>query len=127
MLATEGELHRVKLEQAIKDVIDGKTERSKVRNIEMLTLGGMGLPIRRHFDWSVGAASRGKLLLFGDPCSDEDVKQRAKDSELVDFFQNAPIALHWLSGEGIVLWANQRELDVLGYTAEEYKIGRAHV
>ena len=120
MLATEGELHRVKLEQAIKDVIDGKTERSKVRNIEMLTLGGMGLPIRRHFDWSVGAASRGKLLLFGDPCSDEDVKQRAKDSELVDFFQNAPIALHWLSGEGIVLWANQRELDVLGYTAEEY-------
>jgi PAS domain S-box-containing protein len=120
MLATEGELHRVKLEQAIKDVIDGKAERSKARNIEMLTLAGMGLPIRRHFDWSVGGASRGKLLLFGDPCTDEDVKQRAKDSELVDFFQNAPIALHWLSGEGIVLWANQRELDVLGYTAEEY-------
>lgn len=41
-------------------------------------------------------------------------------SQLVDFFQNAPIALHWLSGTGHVLWANQTELDVLGYTAEEY-------
>jgi PAS domain S-box-containing protein len=47
-------------------------------------------------------------------------EQRAKDAELVDFFQNAPIALHWLSGEGIILWANQTELDVLQYTAEEY-------
>eukprot|EP00979_Chaetoceros_neogracilis_P009151 scaffold2077_cov233-Chaetoceros_neogracile.AAC.2 len=52
--------------------------------------------------------------------SDTDVEARSKDAELIDFFQNAPIALHWLSGEGIVLWANQTELDVLGYTAEEY-------
>ncbi len=28
--------------------------------------------------------------------------------------------MHWLNGEGIVLWANQTELNVLGYTAEEY-------
>jgi hypothetical protein len=47
------------------------------------------------------------------------MEQRAKDAELVDYFQNAPIALHWLSGEGIILWANQTELDVLGYTEEE--------
>jgi PAS domain S-box-containing protein len=60
------------------------------------------------------------LLLLGDPCTDQDVTQRAKDSELIDFFQNAPIALHWLSGEGKVLWANQTELNVLGYTSEEY-------
>lgn len=45
---------------------------------------------------------------------------RARDAELIDFFQNAPIAMHWLNGEGIVLWANQTELNVLGYTAEEY-------
>lgn len=43
-----------------------------------------------------------------------------RDAELIDFFQNAPIAMHWLNGEGIVLWANQTELNVLGYTAEEY-------
>lgn len=28
--------------------------------------------------------------------------------------------MHWLNGNGIVLWANQTELNVLGYTAEEY-------
>lgn len=32
----------------------------------------------------------------------------------------APIAMHWLNGNGTVLWANQTELNVLGYTAEEY-------
>lgn len=119
-LATEGDLHRMKLEQAIESVKTGTTERAKARNIEMLTLAGEGLPIKKHFDWTVGRGPDGTVLLFGDPCTEQDVEQRAKDSELVDFFQNAPIALHWLSGEGIVLWANQRELDVLGYTAEEY-------
>ena len=41
-------------------------------------------------------------------------------SELIDFFQKAPIALHWLSGTGTVLWANDTELESLGYSAEEY-------
>jgi PAS domain S-box-containing protein len=40
--------------------------------------------------------------------------------ELVDFFQNAPISLHWLSSTGLILWANDTELISLGYTAEEY-------
>jgi PAS domain S-box-containing protein len=57
---------------------------------------------------------------LGDPASDQDVSQREKELELIDFFQNAPIALHWLTGTGNVLWANQTELNVLGYTAEEY-------
>ena len=93
----------------------------------MLTLAGeAGLPIRRIFDWNVGYSAAGKgedrdfVLLYGDSCTSEDEKNRVRDAELVDFFQNAPIALHWLSGEGIVLWANQTELNVLGYTAEEY-------
>ena len=41
-------------------------------------------------------------------------------SELIDFFQHAPIALHWLSGTGAILWANETELKSLGYSAEEY-------
>lgn len=45
---------------------------------------------------------------------------RARDVDLIDFFQNAPIAMHWLNEEGIVLWANQTELNMLGYTAEEF-------
>ena len=42
------------------------------------------------------------------------------EAELVDFFQNAPIALHWLSGAGVIIWANDSELQSLGYSADEY-------
>ena len=45
--------------------------------------------------------------------------------ELTDFIENASIPLHWVDGQGIVIWANQAELDALGYTKEEY-IG-AHI
>jgi PAS domain-containing protein len=40
--------------------------------------------------------------------------------ELIDFFENAPISLHWLGSDGNIIWANKRELETLGYTAEEY-------
>jgi PAS domain S-box-containing protein len=41
-------------------------------------------------------------------------------SELIDFFQNAPIALHWLSDAGVILWANNFEMLCLGYVSDEY-------
>jgi PAS domain S-box-containing protein len=43
-----------------------------------------------------------------------------KHRELADFFENAPIGLHWMGADGTVLWANQAELDLLGYTRAEY-------
>jgi len=108
------------LAAAISAVRSGASKREKLRNVEMLTLAS-GLPIKAHFDWFVGAGADGEgITLFGDPCSDDLLEQRKKDAELIDFFQNAPIAMHWLSGTGHVMWANQTELDVLGYTAEEY-------
>lgn len=108
------------LAAAIAAVRSGASKREKLRNVEMLTLAS-GLPVKAHFDWFVGAGADGEgITLFGDPCSDDLLEQRKKDAELIDFFQNAPIAMHWLSGTGHVMWANQTELDVLGYTAEEY-------
>lgn len=87
--------------------------RARVRNIEMLTLrdDDSGFPIKRHFDWMASKGKDGQILLFGDPCSEDDVEQRAKDMELIDFFQNAPIALHWLGGDGKVIWANKTEME----------------
>ena len=41
-------------------------------------------------------------------------------SDLIDFFQNAPLPLHWLSSTGHILWANKEELAILGYSADEY-------
>lgn len=41
-------------------------------------------------------------------------------AELTDFFDNAAIGLHWVGPDGTVLRVNQAELDMLGYTREEY-------
>lgn len=43
--------------------------------------------------------------------------------ELQDYVDNAPIGLHWVDNNGIIKWANKAELEMLGYTADEY-IGR---
>ncbi|HEY3701802.1 MAG TPA: ATP-binding protein, partial [Acidimicrobiales bacterium] len=48
---------------------------------------------------------------------------RRREQELADFFDNATVGLHWVGPDGIVLRANQAELDMLGYGREEY-VGR---
>jgi len=39
---------------------------------------------------------------------------------LADFFDNAPVGLHWVGPDGTVLRANRAELDMLGYEEHEY-------
>lgn len=56
--------------------------------------------------------------------------QRQTESELVDFIENAVVPLHWVAADGTIVWANQAELDLLGYTKEEYvgqPIAKFHV
>src|SRR5215207_7807592 len=48
---------------------------------------------------------------------------RRRERELADFIENASVGLHWVGADGTILWANQAELDLLGYAREEY-IGR---
>ena len=43
--------------------------------------------------------------------------------ELRDFVENANVGLHWVGPDGIIMWANQAELEFLGYSRDEY-IGR---
>jgi hypothetical protein len=45
------------------------------------------------------------------------------EDELTDFIEKVPIALHWVAEDGTILWANAAELELLGYTREEY-VGR---
>ena len=45
------------------------------------------------------------------------------EQQLSDFFENAAIGLHWVGPDGTVLRVNKAELDMLGYTADEY-VGR---
>jgi PAS domain S-box-containing protein len=46
-----------------------------------------------------------------------------KSDELADFIENAAIGLHCVGPDGTIVWANQAELDLLGYSREEY-VGR---
>jgi len=109
-----------RLRDAIGCVVHAKTVKNRVRNVEMTTLSGpTGFPIRKHFDWFI-SRTEDRIILLGDQVTEDDVVKRENDDDLIDFFQNAPIALHWLSGEGIVLWANKTEMNVLGYSEEEY-------
>jgi PAS domain S-box-containing protein len=48
---------------------------------------------------------------------------RRSEAELTDFFENATIGLHWVGADGTVLRVNQAELDLLGYSRDEY-VGR---
>ena len=55
---------------------------------------------------------------------------RRREHELRDFIENAMFALRWVGPDGTILWANQAELDLLGYSKEEYigrHIGEFHV
>jgi PAS domain S-box-containing protein len=45
---------------------------------------------------------------------------RQSQQELADFVENAIVGLHWVAADGTIIWANQAELDLLGYNREEY-------
>ncbi len=48
---------------------------------------------------------------------------RRREKELADFVENAAEGLHRVGSDGTILWANQAELDLLGYSHDEY-VGR---
>jgi PAS domain S-box-containing protein len=45
---------------------------------------------------------------------------RAREEELTDFIENSVVGLHWVGPDGTILWANRAELELLGYSREEY-------
>ena len=47
-----------------------------------------------------------------------------REHELSEFLEGAPHAIHSVDANGVILWANRYELEMLGYSADEY-IGRS--
>jgi PAS domain S-box-containing protein len=45
---------------------------------------------------------------------------RRNEKELNDFFENATVGIHWVRSDGIIKRVNQAELDMLGYSREEF-------
>ncbi|MFI5211307.1 MAG: PAS domain S-box protein [Ignavibacteria bacterium] len=52
-----------------------------------------------------------------------ELRIRNSENMLRDFVENASIGMQWIDPEGIILWANKTEMDLLGYKKENY-IGR---
>ncbi|MDR6781953.1 PAS domain S-box-containing protein [Pedobacter africanus] len=53
-------------------------------------------------------------------CEEKIQALEARVEELTDFIENASIPLHRVDKNGYITWANQAELDTLGFTKEEY-------
>ena len=74
----------------------------------------------------------GSVLMFRD-VSDRRLAEIAVERcerELADFFNNASIALHWIGPDGTIVRANRAELEMLGYSHDEYvgrHVSRFHV
>src|SRR5260370_539122 len=54
---------------------------------------------------------------------DAETALRRNESDLTDFFETASVGVDWFGPEGTILRVNQAELNLLGFTREEY-IGR---
>lgn len=84
------------------------------------------LPRVRNIMWALSYLDENNVIVSGTlmPSAQageaDDIEISTQEADFIDYFQKAPIALHWLSGSGKVLWANDIELRTLGYSKEEY-------
>jgi PAS domain S-box-containing protein len=72
-----------------------------------------------------GAATGAAGPIPVPPCKNDrqSLTGPAGEADLRDFVEASPVAMHATSADGTILWANQAELDLLGYTMEEF-VGR---
>lgn len=70
-------------------------------------------------------AIQGAINCFQDITAYRAVAEelRRRNEDLEDFFNNSAVGLHIVNGEGIIVRANEAELSLLGYSADEY-VGR---
>lgn len=72
--------------------------------------------------WDSAGQLTGTVMVFHDATERRKAQDAVRRSEklLSDFFENAAIGLHWVGVDGTILRANRAELELLGYTQEEY-------
>lgn len=49
-----------------------------------------------------------------------ETKLKSKQQELQDYLDNDMIGQHWVNKDGIIIWANHAEMNMLGYAESEY-------
>ena len=65
---------------------------------------------------------RGYIAILNDVTEKRQTEKelRRKQQELQDYVDNPAAGLHWLDADGIILWANNAELRMFGYSEQEY-------
>jgi PAS domain S-box-containing protein len=77
-------------------------------------------PIRNAFGKIIGASKIARDITERKRA--EETARRA-EQEFRDFVENASLGMHRLDADGIIVWANRTEMEMLGFSREEY-IGR---
>lgn len=80
--------------------MSGKTSVSVGRCRTLTFEGSSEFPIFRQYDWIIGAGIESNTFIAVGRivgAKERIVEEVEAEAELLDFFQNAPIALHWLS------------------------------
>ena len=57
--------------------------------------------------------------LKATPTSGTEGNVRTKEF-MLDYLDNAVVGLHWVDGEGTIIWANKADYEPLGYSEDEY-------
>lgn len=67
----------------------------------------------------------GAVVVFRDVSEARAARQTIErsEAELSDFFEHAPVGIHWAAPDGRIVRVNEHELQLLGYTRDEY-VGR---
>jgi PAS domain S-box-containing protein len=62
------------------------------------------------------------LIMIEDITEQKLIQESLNRSQqiLQDCFENAPIGLQWIDRDGKILWANQSQLEMLGFSPDEY-------
>ena len=101
----------------------------RIEHYETVRLGKQGNTIEISLTVSPIKNALGKIIGASKIARDITERKRAEEAqrraeqELRDFVDNANVGMHWVGPDGIILWANRTEMDMLGVTREEY-IGR---
>eukprot|EP01038_Epipyxis_sp_PR26KG_P004408 gene4408-6234_t len=112
-----------------QSITDAKLNPNKMSDIQLyILIETNSVPTYEKYSWRMIIAGD-YLFLQGEKISlpptftdlyDNKLAAIPTHAQLEDFLQKAPLAMHWLSGTGHIIWANDTELATLGYTREEY-------
>ena len=73
-------------------------------------------------DFDESGKIKGYIGLINDITEKKKIEKELfrKQRELEDYVVNGNIGLHWVDADGIIIWANDAELNMLGYLPQEY-------